>query len=69
MLCFLRRLFTESCPNCMSAWTGGHPDPWDITSCILCDNPRTGKMRGWVWRWKWLDRINLAKNIRRFEKE
>lgn len=44
----------ERCPNCESAWTGGHPNPEELTHCIVCGNKKTGKITGWVWS-KWID--------------
>lgn len=51
------RWFTRFCPNCESAWTGGHPNPETIEWCVVCSDPRTGEMRSWVWRWSWLQRV------------
>ena len=55
-------LFRETCPNCESAWTGGHPDPESIHWCVLCSHPKTGKMRGWVWRWAWMHRLLVSRH-------
>lgn len=56
----LRDLFIETCPNCESAWSGGHPNPEDITWCVVCSDPRTGSLRGWVWRWERLHRFLVS---------
>lgn len=61
-------IFTERCPNCESAWTGGHPNPEDITFCALCSSPHTSKMRGWVWRLLFLARHNTRINVARLER-
>ena len=68
MFRFLKWIFIDSCPNCESAWTGGHPNPYSITKCIVCDNPRTGEMRGWCWRWGWLSRRNVYLNFKRYRR-
>ena len=39
----------ESCPNCDSAWTGGHPNPQDLTTCIVCGRRKDQKITGWVY--------------------
>jgi len=55
------------CPNCESAWTGGHPNPEELTHCIVCGD-KEGKITGWVWGWVdpfcWLGRRNVARNLR-----
>ena len=70
MIKWIKNLFIRRCPNCASAWTGGHPDPQDITFCIICSNPRTGKVRGWVWRWVWLHGILVTRhNVNKVNRE
>jgi hypothetical protein len=58
------------CPNCESAWTGGHPDPWTLTHCVVCGNKR-GEITGWVWGrlidpFCWLGQRNVARNMKKF---
>ena len=61
-------VFTRPCPNCESAWTGGDPNPEDLTYCVVCSDPKTGKIRGWAWRWKWWHRTFVtAANIRKLK--
>ena len=55
-------LLRVSCPNCDSAWTGGHPNPDTLTWCVICSHPRTGKIRGWVWRWVWLHHLLVTRH-------
>ena len=62
----------DRCPNCASAWTGGHPDPWRLTHCIVCGDSE-GKITGWVWGvlvdpFCWLGQFNVAKNVRLMHK-
>lgn len=64
MFKLFKKIFTIPCPNCESAWTGGHPDPDSITWCMVCSNPKTGEMRGWSWRYEWLARMTVAANFR-----
>jgi len=64
----MKNPFIESCPNCDSAWTGGHPNPKDITSCIVC-NDKHGKMTGWVWSrlidpFCWIGQWVVGRNMR-----
>lgn len=66
---FFMWIFTIPCPNCESAWLGGHPAPETIDFCIVCTNPRTGKYRCWTWRWAWIGRRNVAKNLKQFRKK
>lgn len=56
----------EACPNCESAWTGGHPDPGSRDWCVICSDPKTGEIRGWVWRWNWLHFLLVSR--RNFQK-
>jgi len=61
------------CPNCASAWTGGHPNPEDIEHCIVCDN-HNGIMTGWVWGpvidpFCWFGQHNVSRNLDRYLKE
>lgn len=43
---FLKKLrIVNSCFNCDSAWTGGHPDPENLTHCIVCGD-KEGKITG-----------------------
>ena len=59
------KFLKEPCPNCESAWTGGHPNPDGIVWCIVCSDPETGELRGWVWRWTWLHNLLVMnKNVR-----
>lgn len=37
--------FKESCSNCESAWTGGHPNPEYRRFCLFC-----GDASGTMWR-------------------
>ena len=37
----------QRCPNCESAWTGGHPNPEEIHWCMLCGSGP----KGWIWGW------------------
>jgi len=63
----LTSFFKETCPNCESAWTGGHPNPEDIEFCVVCSDPKTGEIRGWVWRWCWFQRTFIVrKNYQKF---
>ena len=42
------------CPNCESAWTGGHANPEDIERCVMCGwitENGTTRPRGWIWGW------------------
>jgi hypothetical protein len=55
-------LLKEECPNCASAWTGGHPDPGSRVWCVICSDPKTGEIRGWVWRWCWLHRLLVSRH-------
>lgn len=67
---FFVNLFTEVCPNCESAWTGGHPAPETITFCMVCSNPRTGKLRSWVWKPIFLHTwLVTNRNIRKMKRE
>jgi len=60
--------FKVTCPNCESAYTGGHSDPESITFCVVCSNPRTGELRSWVWRWNWLHKkLVVGPNFRAFK--
>lgn len=59
--------FKEECPNCLSACTGGHPDPGNIKFCVVCSDPKTGEVRGWVWKNVFLHNILVAnKNFKRY---
>lgn len=63
----------ESCPNCDSAWTGGHPNPEDLTHCVVCGNKK-GEITGWVWGklidpFCWLGQRNVARNMKRILRE
>lgn len=69
----LCRLFTASCPNCDSAWTGGCVDPENRTSCIVCSN-RKGEITGWVWNrlvdpFLWYSNWIVHRNLKRIERE
>lgn len=64
LLRFLFRLLTTTCPNCESAWTGGHPNPQDLEWCVLCSSPRTGRMRHRVWRWLIFSNLTTNANMR-----
>lgn len=63
---FIMWVFTTSCPNCESAYTGGHPDPDNRKFCIMCTSPKTGEMREWIWRPLYLSRITLDNNMKKF---
>jgi hypothetical protein len=66
---FVMWIFTTRCPNCISAWTGGNPNPETITFCIVCSSPKTGKIRGWVWRWAWFNwKFVTDKNFKKLRK-
>lgn len=57
----------NSCPNCDSAWTGGNPNPENLTHCIVCGN-KEGKITGWVWGrlidpFYWLGQRNVKRNL------
>jgi len=58
---FLSRLHVR-CPNCESAHTGGHPNPQTIKWCMVCSDPVTGDLRGWIWRWHWLHRLLVTRH-------
>lgn len=62
----LYNLFTTSCPNCESAWTGGHPNPDKLEWCILCSHPETGVMRNRTWRWPFYH-FTTTKNYQNFK--
>lgn len=63
----LNRLKTF-CPNCLSAWTGGDAYPEKRTWCVVCSHPKTGALRGWVWRWPWFQRkLVTNKNYRKYK--
>jgi len=67
---FIKWVFTETCPNCLSAWTGGNPNPEERKWCVVCSHPKTGKMRGWAWRWSWLNRkLVVEPNFKKIERE
>jgi hypothetical protein len=51
------RIIFDVCPNCASAWTGGCPNPEDRELCIVCGNPKDGKIRGWCYRPNFLHRL------------
>ena len=62
----------EYCPNCASAFTGGHPNPEDLTHCIVCGN-RKGEITGWVWSrlvdpYCWVGRAIVSRNMDTFNK-
>jgi hypothetical protein len=50
------------CPNCESAWTGGCRNPEEQTFCVVCSHPKTGKIRGWVWRPHWLHHLLVTRH-------
>ena len=57
----------DTCPNCDSAWTGGHPNPWERETCIVCGN-KQAKITGWVWGklvdpFCWLGQRTVARNL------
>lgn len=61
----------EDCPNCESAWTGGHPNPQRRTTCIVCGG-RDGEITGWVWGvivdpFCWIGQWIVARNLKRRE--
>ena len=65
-------LVIDSCPNCDSAWTGGHPNPQDLTHCIICGN-RRGEITGWVWGrlidpFLWINSRIVSRNIKNLNK-
>ena len=55
-------LLRDECPNCASAHSGGHPNPDEIKWCMICSDPKTGEVRGWVWRWGWLHRLLVSRH-------
>lgn len=60
----LSRLFFGKCPNCISAYTGGHPDPYSLTRCMVCGDPKNGaRITGRTWRWSFLARRRTGKNL------
>lgn len=68
MKALLKKLFTKPCPNCLSAWTGGVADPEGRKFCFVCSNPRTNKIRGWIWRFVPLRYLVKRKNLKRYLK-
>lgn len=57
-------MLTRSCPNCESAYTGGHPNPNARSFCVVCSDPCNGKIRGWVWRFNWFhSKFVVRKNV------
>jgi hypothetical protein len=56
-------IFTRPCPACASAAAA----PFQAAEpgwCASCSDPRTGIVRGWVWRWAWLQRtLVTARNV------
>jgi hypothetical protein len=55
-------MLTKQCPNCVSAWTGGNPNPEKRRFCVVCSNPSTGTIRGWVWRFNYIHRLLVTNN-------
>ncbi len=58
----------DTCPNCKSAWTGGHPNPETLTHCIVCGN-KESKITGWVFGtlvdpFCWLGQYYVKRNLR-----
>lgn len=61
------QLTKENCPNCISAWTGGNSDPYSRDFCVVCSDPNTGRIRGWVWRWVWFhSKVVTQRNFAKF---
>jgi len=58
---WLRGLLFETCPNCESAYTGGHPDPDNRGPCVVCYSPWSGENTCRVWKWIWLHRILIVR--------
>lgn len=59
----------EHCPNCESAWTGGDPNPENLTHCIVCGD-KEGKITGWCWGrlvdpFYWIGQRNVSRNLKR----
>ena len=57
----------DECPNCASAWTGGHNSPETLTHCMVCGD-KEGKITGWVWGrlvdpFYWLGHRTVARNF------
>ncbi len=56
----------DSCPNCDSAWTGGHPNPHTII-CVVCGQDKKEKVpNGWVWGWvvpMWIQRRIVSRRM------
>lgn len=52
------------CPNCESAWTGGHPQPETLEKCMVCGDPKKkGEITGYVWRWPFMQNGRTEKNL------
>jgi hypothetical protein len=63
-------ILKRDCPNCLSALLFEDCRDKPRTFCVVCSNPKTGKIRGWVWRWTWLHRILVVnKNFKQIEAE
>lgn len=63
----------ETCPNCMSAWSGGSPNPEELTHCIVCGD-KQGRITGLVWGklvdpFGWLGRRNVKRNLKNYERD
>lgn len=63
----------ERCPNCDSAWSGGHRDPGTLTHCLICGD-RKGRITGWVWGllvdpFCWLGQYRVSRNLRIYEQD
>lgn len=58
------------CPNCESAWTGGCPNPEELTHCLVCGDQH-GKITGWVWGplvdpFCWIGRRTVDRNLKTY---
>lgn len=59
-------LLWVTCPNCESAWTGGHPSPESLKWCVLCGTGPKGPPQ-WFYRLPRFVRNRItARNFRRF---
>ena len=61
----------DFCPNCDSAWMGGHPNPETIKSCLVCgEDKKEGTPNDWVWGWvvpMWIQRRIVGRRIEGYQ--